>query len=259
MASGAIDRRRINGPEESFPPVYDEEDIPRPSTTRSARGELDIRPIFLRPGLISQANGSAYIEADKIKIACAVYGPRQNKNVAYSEQGRLNVEVKYAPYATARRKAPLRDAEDRSIGVAIHQALLASVRLELLPKSTVDIFLVIIEADGKEASIASGAVAASAALADAGIEMLGLVSSCSAAVTGDKIWLDPSAAESEQADGTVILSCMPALDTVTSVWQSGRLLPQKALECMHACQQKCVDIHSVVAQALLEHHQTQTS
>ena len=54
------------------------------------------------------------------------------------------------------------------------------MRLELLPKSTVDIFLVIIEADGKEASIASGAVAASAALADAGIEMLGLVSSCSA-------------------------------------------------------------------------------
>ena len=54
------------------------------------------------------------------------------------------------------------------------------MRLELLPKSTVDIFLVIIEADGKEASIASGTVAASAALAAAGSEMLGLVSSCSA-------------------------------------------------------------------------------
>ncbi|KAI3998298.1 hypothetical protein K525DRAFT_171092, partial [Schizophyllum commune Loenen D] len=65
----AMDRRRINGPEESFPPVYDDEDAPQPSATRSDRGELDIRPIFLRPGLISQANGSAYIEADKIKIA----------------------------------------------------------------------------------------------------------------------------------------------------------------------------------------------
>ena len=30
MASGAIDRRRINGPEESFPPVYDDEDAPQP-------------------------------------------------------------------------------------------------------------------------------------------------------------------------------------------------------------------------------------
>jgi hypothetical protein len=29
--------------------------------------------IVLQPGLISQANGSAYIETEKTKIACAVY------------------------------------------------------------------------------------------------------------------------------------------------------------------------------------------
>lgn len=52
------------------------------------------------------------------------------------------------------------------------------MRLELVPKSTVDIFLTIIEADGIEGCIASGTVAASTALADAGIEMIGLVMSC---------------------------------------------------------------------------------
>lgn len=74
----------------------------------------------------------------------------------------------------------MQDAEDRSIAVSIHQALLASVRLELLPKSTIDIFLTIIESDGVESCVASGTIAASTALADAGIEMLGLVMSCSA-------------------------------------------------------------------------------
>ena len=74
----------------------------------------------------------------------------------------------------------MQDAEDRSIAVQIHQALLSSVRLELLPKSTIDIFIIVIENDGIEGCIASGSVAASAALADAGIEMLGLVVSCSA-------------------------------------------------------------------------------
>ena len=74
----------------------------------------------------------------------------------------------------------LQDAEDRSISMAIHQALLASVRLETFPKSTVDIFITVIEADGMENCVASGSVAASAALADAGIEIFGLVSSCSA-------------------------------------------------------------------------------
>ena len=72
------------------------------------------------------------------------------------------------------------DAEDRSVGLQIQQSLVPAVRLELFPKSTIYVFITIIEADGIESCIASGAIAASAALAHAGIEMLGLVISCSA-------------------------------------------------------------------------------
>lgn len=72
------------------------------------------------------------------------------------------------------------DAEDRSIAVSIHQAISSSVRLELLPKSTIDIFITIIENDGIQGCVAAGSVAASTALADAGIELIGLVVSCAA-------------------------------------------------------------------------------
>jgi exosome complex component MTR3 len=72
----------------------------------------------------------------------------------------------------------LQDAEDRSIAVLIHQSLLPSIRLELFPKSTIDVFVTIIENDGVDGCVAAGAVAASTALADAGIEMLGIVTSC---------------------------------------------------------------------------------
>ena len=54
------------------------------------------------------------------------------------------------------------------------------MRLELLPKSTIDVFLVVIENDGIEGCVAAGSIAASTALAHAGIEMLGLVVACSA-------------------------------------------------------------------------------
>ena len=64
--------------------------------------------------------------------------------------------------------------------MAILQALMPSVRLELFPKSTIDIFITIIETDGMEGCISSGVIAASTALAAAGIEMVGLVMSCSA-------------------------------------------------------------------------------
>lgn len=72
------------------------------------------------------------------------------------------------------------DAEDRSVAMAIHQAILPSVRLESLPKSVVDVFITVLEVDGMEGCVAAGSIAASAALVDAGIEVLGIVGSTSA-------------------------------------------------------------------------------
>ncbi|KAF7304899.1 hypothetical protein MKEN_01204200 [Mycena kentingensis (nom. inval.)] len=249
-----MDRRRINGPEESFPPVFDADEKPsNVQGSRQGRAPLDIRPIFLQPGLISQANGSAYIETEKTKIACAVYGPRQSKNTSYSDLGRLNVEVKFAPFSCTRRRAPLRDAEDRSVAVAIHQALVSSVRLELLPKSTIDIFLTIIECDGLESCVAAGCIAASTALADAGIELFGLVISCAASLVNGEIWVDPNESEQDASTGTIVLSCLPALNKMTNVCHTGQMSAADMLRCIEACQQKATnEIHSVVAQALLE-------
>ncbi|KAI0636882.1 mRNA transport regulator 3 [Trametes polyzona] len=259
MAQSNFDRRRINGPDESYQPIFEDDDeliakwkVGDPRKGRAAR---DIRPIFLTAGLINQANGSAYIETERTKIACAVYGPRQSKTTVYNEKGRLNVEVKFAPFSCTKRRVPIRDAEDRSVAVQIQQALTAAVRLELLPKSTIDIFVTVIENDGIEGCIAAGSVAASVALADAGIEMLGLVASCSAAVVGDEIWMDPTEEEGKIASGTLVLAGLPALGTITSVWQSGTMSPDQAIKCMELCQECCSDVHTVMAQSLLENTQ----
>jgi len=146
----------------------------------------------------------------------------------------------------------MRDAEDRTLAVIMHQALSPSVRLETLPKSTIDIFVTVIEADVMEGCVASGIVAASSALADAGIEMAGLVTSCTASFVDREMWLDPDEDVAKRAKGTLILSCMPALDTVTNIWQSGSLDSEEVFRCIHACQARCADIHTVAAQALRE-------
>ncbi|KAL9715178.1 3'-5'-exoribonuclease [Leucoagaricus gongylophorus] len=259
MALSNFDRRRVNGPEESFSPVFAPEQDPKlfkSGEPRNKRGPLDIRPIFLQPGLITQANGSVYIETEQTKIACAIYGPRQSKNALYSENGRLNVEVKFAPFSCRRRRAPLRDAEDRTIAMAVYQAIVSSVRLELLPKAMIDVYITVIEADGIEGVISSASIAVSAALADAGIEILGLVISCSASIMGGDIWLDPTEDEAAVSQGTLILSCIPALGTITSVWQNGQIQPVDAISAMETCQNRCTDIHGVIAQALREYSST---
>ncbi|KAF8505109.1 ribosomal protein S5 domain 2-like protein [Hysterangium stoloniferum] len=255
MAS--FDRRRINGPEESRPPVFeDDEDAEQISVTpktRKGRANKDIRPIFLTTGLISQANGSSYIETEKTKIACAIRSATNKKMHPITRYGKLNVEVKFSPFSCSRRRAPLRDAEDRSISVLIQQSLLPSLRLELLPKSGIDVFITIIENDGVEACVASGAVAASTALADAGIEMFDLVTSCASvcAMVEEEMLVDPTAEETVRARASFTIACIPALGTVTNILQTGQLTAQEAICCWEVCQTYCRDIHNVMASALL--------
>lgn len=247
---------------------------------------------------MTQSSGSAYIETQRTKIACAVqvfsfrspcqvthhsypldrYGPRQApKSAAYSELGKINVDVKFTPFSCARRRVPNKDSEDRSLSLLIQQALLPSIRLELFPKSIIDVYITVLQNDGTEGCVAAGTVAASAALADAGVEMVGLVVSCAAAVVGKEIWLDPTTEESKRAEGTVIVSCMPALGSVTNTRQTGQLTVEQTMtvrspffltskkglntstsqQCIDRAVNRCTDIHLIVAQALREGTQAQ--
>jgi exosome complex component MTR3 len=143
----------------------------------------------LQPGLIGQASGSAYVEAGKTKMVCAVcvhirsagtrelkmsrsYGPHPTRRDApFSAKARLNVEVRFAPFACrGRRKTPgkvhripiglsdscetaAQDAESPYLAAQLHQALLPAIRLDLMPKSAIDVFVTIIECDGPEHDI----------------------------------------------------------------------------------------------------------
>jgi len=89
---------------------------------------------------------------------------------------------------------------------------------------------------------------------------------------GGDIWLDPTEDEAAVSQGTFILSCIPALGTITSVWQNGQIQladaisvrvvspccipPDRVLQAMDMCQDRCTDIHSVIAQALREYTST---
>lgn len=66
------------------------------------------------------------------------------------------------------------------MAVQVHQALVPAIRLELFPKSTIDVFISVLENDGIESCVAAASIAASVALADASIEMIGLVAACAA-------------------------------------------------------------------------------
>ncbi|KZT61699.1 ribosomal protein S5 domain 2-like protein [Calocera cornea HHB12733] len=268
-----FDRRRVNGPEKSAPPLYfdddddddevEEEDAQpssaRPSPSqRVGRAPSSVRPIFLETGLIPSAPGSAYLEQALTKLVCAVYGPRQLKSAVSmsSERGTLSVSLKYAPFATPARKAPLRDAEDRRLSLRVRAALAPAVRAESFPKAGVDVFVHVLQGDGEDALVCAAVMAASAALADAGVEMLGLVVGCCAVRVGlpgtGPRWLDPCEEEQRRARGGVGVTCLPALGTVADLWQWGELSLDEVDEMADECRSKCDELHHVAVKVLLE-------
>lgn len=98
-----------------------------------------------------------------------------------------------------------------------------AIRLELFPKSVIEVFVTVLETDGLEASIAAAVTAAGTALAHAGIELVGIVTACAAALVAGEVWLDPTSTESDSADGVVMISGLPALGSMTNIWQTGRM------------------------------------
>ncbi|CAJ0636514.1 8537_t:CDS:2 [Entrophospora sp. SA101] len=255
-----IDRRRIQGPELSVAPVIIKSSSDKKSNALvdengnrlDGRDLEDIRKIYLKTGLISQANGSAYIELNQTKIACGVYGPRQTKFPLFSGKGTLNCELKFAPFSCLKRRQPYRDVQERDLSQLIFDALSPSVRLELLPKSTIDIFINVLENDGTTSCLAAAITCASVALADAGIEMLDLVAACSASFIGGRIFIDSNLMEEQHETGSLILSYMPSLNEVTHILQSGEVDFTLTTQAIEQCTDACNNIYSVMNNSLME-------
>jgi exosome complex component MTR3 len=90
----------------------------------------------------------------------------------------------------------------------------------------VDVYVQVLQADGEGALLVGAVGAAGAALAEAGVEMLGLPVGCAAVRVGEgpgESWLDPSEQEHAAARGGVGVVCLPAVGSVTGMWQWGEL------------------------------------
>ncbi|CAO1619960.1 unnamed protein product [Sympodiomycopsis kandeliae] len=281
--SAALDKRRINGPDRVFRPIFKQDQQQLQEATQSIkskgkgrqgdRSDHQVRPIYVQTSLIPQANGSAYIECGGLKIACAVYGPRQQprSNRHYTNQAELNVECRYTPFAGEKRRKPGRDLESSHLSSLVHSALLPSIRLSLLPKASLDLYLTIFECDTSSQGIVPLALTVSSlALATAGIDLWALSVGCSLAIqeedeqrddssmaidsssTSPRYLVDPTRDELTNARGIVSLCTMPALGSVTTLETSGSVSVAELDKAVELLTQSSAQIHLLVAQALQE-------
>jgi exosome complex component MTR3 len=251
-----MDRKRVVGPETSVVPLAMDE------LSRSTRESLLVsrldgrqmhqhRPLFLKRGLVHQANGSAYIESGSIKIACAVYGPRPDKKVGYSELGHVNCEFKLSTFSSKQRRGHIKDAQERDYGQIVASALTPCVRLDKYPKSAVDVFVTVLQADGDAAVLAASITVASMALVDAGIELYDVAVATSMGYVDTCLYADCTESETVVVDGELVVARMPTLGEVCHVHHSGAVDMDLAIKAIEQATEACSKIHSVMVNGLL--------
>lgn len=236
--------------------------------------------IVLRTGLTPSASGSAYLELEQIphssinpvsfvsqvaslKLTCTVHGPRPlSRSAAFTPSALLSTTVKFAPFATRTRRGYIRDSSERDLAVHLETALRGVIVADKWPKSGVEVIVTVLEAEeeplwdpnsiaakysrGGSSSLGlmtvlSGCITvASAAIADAGLDCVDLVSGGVAAVVRQprsasaarspkgsensqiQVVQDPMASECMEVMAICVVGYLRSHDEISELWMSAR-------------------------------------
>ncbi len=183
----------------------------------------ELRPIRMEVGILNNANGSALVEYGKTRVLAAVYGPRepQQKHLAIPYRAILRCRYHMAPFSTHERKSPAPSRREVELSKVIREALEPVVMTEAFPRTSIDIFIEVLNADGgtRTASV----TAASLALADAGIPMKDLVAGVAVGKIEGVLVLDIDEVEDMYGEADMPVAAAPSLGMITLLQLNGVL------------------------------------
>jgi exosome complex component RRP41 len=212
----------------------------------------ELRPLKIEVGVLSNADGSAYIQQGKNKILAAVYGPKElhPKHLALPDRTVLRCRYHMAPFSVQERKSPAPSRREIELSKVIREALEPSIFLEYYPRTAIDIFIEVLQADG--GTRCSSITAASLALADAGIPMRDLVAACAAGKVDGTIVLDLMDTEDKAGEADVPVALMPNLNAITLLQMDGILTLEEFEKAVNLALEGCRKIYIMQKEALKE-------
>ncbi len=187
----------------------------------------ELRPIRMEVSVLDKADGSAYIEQGKNKILVAVYGPREAhpRHVALADRAAIRCRYHMAPFSTEERRSPAPSRRDMELSKVIREAVEPAIFSRYYPRTTIDIFIEVLQSDGGTRS--AGITGTSLALADAGIPMKDLVVACAAGKVDGQVVLDLCDAEDKLGEADMPLAMIPSTGAITLIQMDGNLSPEE--------------------------------
>ncbi len=210
-----------------------------------------LRNMKIEVGVLNNADGSAYVECGGNKILIGVYGPKELHSKKHSKPDGAVLRCKYnmAPFSVTERKRPGPDRRSTEISKLISEAITPSIFLEKYPRSSIDISIEVIEAEGGTRCL--GIVGASVALADAEIPLRDLISACAVGKVDGNIVLDLSEKEDQEGEADMPVAIMPRTGNITFLQMDGNLDETEFNEALDLAFQGCYVINKLQKTALL--------
>jgi exosome complex component RRP41 len=210
----------------------------------------ELRPVKMAVGVLPNADGSAYLEQGKNKILVGVYGPKEAHPRHIAQQDRAVIQCRYhmAPFSVDERKSPAPSRRDVELSKVIREALEPAIFLEYYPKTAIQVYIEILQADG--GTRCAGITAASLALADAGIPMRDLVAACAAGKADGKLIVDLMDTEDKVGEADVPVAFMPNLNAITLLQMDGGLLVDEFENAVNMAIDGCKQIYALQKEAL---------
>jgi len=210
----------------------------------------ELRPLKMEVGVISNANGSAYIEWGKNKIIAAVYGPREvhPKHLALQDRTVLKCRYHMASFSVQERKSPAPSRREIELSKVIRESLEPAIFMEYYPRTMIDVTIEVLQADG--GTRCAGITAAALALADSGVPMRDLVAACAAGKVDNTVVLDLFDTEDKAGSADVPVAMMPNLNAITLLQMDGILTHEEFEKAVNMAMDGCKTVYAMQKEAL---------
>lgn len=210
----------------------------------------ELRPIKMEIGVLKRADGSCYLEWGNNKVMAAVYGPREvhPKHKQVSTKAIVQCRYSMAPFSVDERKRPGPDRRSMELSKVISECLEPAIHVGYFPKTSIDVFIEILQADA--GTRCAGITAAAMALMDAGIPMKDFVVACAAGKVEDTIVLDLKKEEDMNGKADVPVAYMPNKERITLLQMDGELTTDEFKQAIKTAIDGCKRVWEIQKEVL---------
>lgn len=210
----------------------------------------EMREIEAKAGILDRAMGSGYFRLGNTEAIAVVHGPRELHPKHLQDPLRAYLRCRYnmAPFSTEDRVRPGPSRRSTEISKVITEAFKSVIFLEEFPKTGIDVFIEITQANASTRCV--GINAASIALANGGIPMSDLVSSVAAGKVEDKIVLDVAGKEDSYGEVDLPIAYIPRKDEITLLQMDGIIGKKNLNKAIKMAKEGCKKIYEKQKEAL---------